>query len=108
MPLIKYRTNEQNINEIMVDNNITVSDFMSLISKNSSLKIKKSIFRGKILNDDDLLRNYLTSPDNVLTLLTDDSQLSDDIMDLEQELNEKKKKKRSRKCSLIIYFNPCK
>lgn len=32
MPLIKYRTNGDSVNEIMVDSSITVSDFINLVN----------------------------------------------------------------------------
>ena len=93
MPLIKYRTNEDEVKEIMVDNNITVSDFMDLINKKSTEKVTKSIFRGKILNGDDLIRNHITSSDHVLNLLTVTKGEPKDVMDLEQNLKENEKKK---------------
>lgn len=44
MPLVKYRTDEGKITEIMVDNNITVSAFMELVNSKSSKKATRSIF----------------------------------------------------------------
>lgn len=93
MPVIKYRTNNEKINEVMVDSNTTVSDFMDIVNKKSKDKITTSIFRGKILKDDDLIRNYITDPDDVLTLLTDNSGAAIDIMDLEDGVGENKRKK---------------
>lgn len=68
--MVKYRTNEDKVNEVMVDNNITVSGFIDMINKKSTEKVTKSIFQWKVLDDDDLIRNHITGPDQVLILLT--------------------------------------
>ncbi|KAK8865515.1 hypothetical protein M9Y10_011071 [Tritrichomonas musculus] len=99
MPLIKYRTDDKKTNEIMVDSNITVSGFMDLINKKSSERVTKSIFRGKILADDDLLRNHITGPDQVLILVTNSKKNCKDIMDLEEVKENKKKKEIESKIS---------
>lgn len=92
MPLVKYRINESNINEILVDCNVTVSRFIELVNRRSFEKVTKGIFRGKILSNDDLVRNYITRPDYILILLTNDYIESDDVMDLEQDIKENEKK----------------
>lgn len=94
MPLIKYRTEKQEVSEIMVNSNITVSGFLDLVNKKSKEKVTKCIFRGKILDNDDLIRNHVTYPSYSLTLLTDSADnIQSDIVDFENEIQEKANKK---------------
>ena len=108
MPLVKYRTNGDRVNEIMVDSSITVSDFINLVNRRSDQRVSTSVFRGKVLNGNDLIRNHITRTDQVLTLLTDSSNT--DIVDLDYESDESKKKKegkdlRRRKLNKNVILN---
>lgn len=88
----------------MADSNITSFSFIKLINDKLGAKVTKCYFRGKILDNDDLIRNHITSPDYVLVLLTD-SEDYQDIMDFDQGSSENKEKmevKNSVTSSLIV------
>lgn len=88
MPLVKYRINKDKVKKVMVDSSITASDFIEIINKESTERVTKSVFRGKILEDDELIFNQITESDQVLILLTDDDSKACDLIDLEDEIKE--------------------
>lgn len=91
----------------MVNGNITVSGFLDLINKKSSQKVTKCVFRGKFLDDNDLIRNSITSPYHVLILLTNTNEDFKDVMDLEQETKQNKKKEEVKNSvSSTLLFRP--